>query len=154
MRPIKYRGWNPKRKEWIYGFYLQNRGQHFVCEDEFAAEGRSWEDYEVVPESVGQFTGICEGGSYTEGAPADELPGKMIYEGDIVLTDADYQKPLVVVFYECMFGLATIDEYESLKSGAHPYMNDYAHLPLLGDYPMQGCLIVIGNVFDNPRMDQ
>lgn len=154
MRPIKYRGWNPKRKEWIYGYYLQNRGHHFVCEDEFAAEGCSWDDYEVVPESVGQFTGICESGDYQDGvAVGEQLGGSMVYEGDIVVADSDYQKPLVVVYYQCMFGLATIKEYEFLESGAHPYMNDYAHLPLLGDYPMQGCLKVIGNVFDNPRMD-
>jgi hypothetical protein len=154
MRTIKFRGYNAKNKEWLYGFYLQNRGHHFVCPDEFAPEGRSWDDYEVVPESVGQFTGICESGSYQDGVADDEqLGGRMVYEGDIIIAGGEYEKPVVVVFYECMFGLAPIKEYEFLKLGSHPYLNDYAHLPLLGDFPTQGEVKVIGNVFDNPHMD-
>lgn len=154
MRPIKFRGFNKKNGEWLYGYYLMNQGYHFVCSDEFALPGQSWDDYEVEPESVGQFTGICESGSYQDGVTDNgQLGGKMIYEGDIVVSSNDYRKPMVVVNYECMFGLASIKEYESLEFGAHPYINDYTHLPLLGDYPMQGELKVIGNVYDNPRMN-
>ncbi len=57
MREIKSRGFNHKNNVWIYGFYLQNRGKHFVCPDEFA-NGKSWEDYEIDPDSLGQFTGL------------------------------------------------------------------------------------------------
>lgn len=57
MREIKFRGFNHKNNVWIYGFYLQNRGEHFVCPDEFA-NGKSWEDYEIDPDSLGQFTGL------------------------------------------------------------------------------------------------
>lgn len=55
MRTIKFRGFNKKNNVWLYGFYVQSRGKHFVTPDEFA-NGKSWEDYEVEEESVGQFT--------------------------------------------------------------------------------------------------
>lgn len=84
LETIKFRGFNAKNGKWIYGFYLQNRGDHFVCPDEFA-NGKSWKDYEVIPETVGQYTG-----------KKDEN-GKEIWEGDIVKTS--YQE-LGYIFYD------------------------------------------------------
>ena len=94
MREIKFRGWNPKNKCWLHGFYLQkrwssegsaeshsdtaesrqsstnvNRRAHFVCPDEFA-HGKSWDDYEILPETLGQY--LCH------------HDDQDIYEGDIV----------------------------------------------------------------------
>lgn len=67
MRKIEFRGYNRKNNEWLHGFYLQNRGAHFVCPDEFAT-GKEWDDYEIDIDTLGQFAG-------REG----------VFEGDIVL---------------------------------------------------------------------
>lgn len=71
MRVIKYRGFNPKNREWLYGFYLQNRGFHFVCPDEWAAQ-KTWDDYQIDPSTLGQFTGM------------KDCHKREIYEGDTV----------------------------------------------------------------------
>lgn len=140
MREIKCRGFNAKNKQWIYGFYLQNRGQNFVCPDE-PAHDKSWEDYEVKEGSVGQFTGI-----------KDEM-GREIYEGDVIKIDGCPELGnLVVVFYEAAFALATPKEYLLLQHGEHPFLNDYGRLASLGDFDYRGLHRVIGNVIENPEL--
>ena len=74
MRTIKFRGFNAKNIKWLYGSHILNRGQHFVAPDEFA-DGKTWEDYEVEEESIGQFTGL------------QDAEGNDIYEGDLLLSD-------------------------------------------------------------------
>ena len=146
-RAIKFRGRLISDGRWIEGDLRQMPDGPCVIYLTDRNHGEA-----VDPQTVGQFTGICEAGTFNADYP-DEYAGKPVYEGDIVMPEGDYSaEPRVVVFYECMFGLATAKEYDHLKNGAHPYLNDYAHLPTLGDYPMQGPLKVIGNVYDNPEL--
>jgi hypothetical protein len=69
-RKISFRGYNLKNKKWLYGYYLVNRGKHFIAEEGLQPPGMTWEDFEVDPESVGQYVA--------------KVGGKEIYEGDIV----------------------------------------------------------------------
>ena len=69
-RQISFRGYNLKNKKWLYGYYLVNRGKHFIAEEGLQPPGMTWEDFEVDPESVGQKVG--------------EVGGVELYEGDIV----------------------------------------------------------------------
>ena len=56
-REIKFRGYNLKNKMWIYGYYLVNRGKHYIVQDKTAHPFDEASDFEVDPESVGQYIG-------------------------------------------------------------------------------------------------
>lgn len=138
-RTIKFRGFNRKNNQWIYGFYLQNRGAHFVCPDELAT-GRSWEDYEIDPETLGQYTGLTTGS------------GDEVYEGDIIGIDGSPELGIrLVVFYEESFNVATCQDYSYLLKGVHPYFNDYTHMTCLNEWSSTGLVRVIGNIHENPE---
>lgn len=123
MRTIKFRGFNKKNKQWLYGFYLQNRGAHFVCPDEFAT-GKSWEDYEIDPDSLGQFTSL------------KDKNGGEIYEGDI-LKVGDEKYLLEVRFVRGVFAFLW-------------YGNLDDEFPC--NAPTQEWAEVVGNIHDNPEL--
>ena len=123
MRVIKFRGFNRKNNEWLQGFYLQNRGAHFVCPDEFSAN-KSWEDYEVDPDTVGQFTSL------------KDKDGHEIYEGDI-LGVGEEKEWLEVRFVRGVFAFlwnGNLDDEFPCNAPTHEWAK------------------VIGNIHDNPEI--
>lgn len=132
MRKILFRGYN-KTHGWIEGYYFQNRGRSFVCPDEWA-NGKSWSDYEVDPASVGEF------------ADAVSDNGEKIFEGDIVEYEGEVY---YVVFYEGRFAMATLEQYELIKKGIHPFMGDYTTFnKTIGDFEYQGLISINGQVYE------
>ena len=130
MREIKFRGFNRKNNVWLHGFYLQNRKAHFVAPDEFAY-GKTWEDYEIDPETLGQYTGL------------KDRNGKEIYEGDIVLSkgylpDREEKRKVII-------GWGAAGWRRFPVGGGAMSFSDWAI-----DSP--GILEVIGNQYDNPEL--
>lgn len=131
-REILFRGYNVKRNIWLTGSYIINKGVTFIAPDEFA-EGMDWSDYEVVMSSVGQSSELRN----SKGTP--------IFDGDIVKIRG---RLYVVVFYEGYFGVVTIKQYDLMKNGCHPFLNDYAHLDLLIDMVMSEPIEKVGVVYE------
>lgn len=69
MREIKFRGKRADNGEWVYGDLLRMHGVPYIYPDP-APSG--WNDYEVIPDTVGQFMGLVDKAC------------KEIYEGDVV----------------------------------------------------------------------
>ena len=132
MREIKFRGFNRKNNVWLYGFYLQNRGAHFVCPDEWAT-GKTWEDYEIDPDTLGQYTGL------------KDKNGKEIYDGDI-LTNERGDILHVVAYSEEEAGFVGI--ISSLKEKSGKPFTTGLNQPWLTNKEKK----VIGNIHDNPEL--
>lgn len=77
-RKIQYRGYNLKNNKWLYGYYLVNRGKHYIVQDETVNPFSEPEDFEVDPESVGQYVG--------------DYNGEHIFEGDELMVESTRDK--------------------------------------------------------------
>ncbi len=129
MREIKFRGFNRKNNRWLYGFYLQNRGAHFIAPDEFAT-GKSWDDYEIDPKTRGEYTGL------------KDKNGREIYEGDIVKRKGfhpDYEKE-----FKCVIEWSGTGWRATKPIGIHS----------VADWPLStpGTIEVVGNIHDTPGL--
>lgn len=118
MRTIKFRGKSILNDEWLYGDLV-----HSADKKRFAIlvnDKDSYDECEVVPEAVGQFTGLYD------------CDGKEIFEGDIL----DFNGITVEVrFVRGVFALL-----------ANGNLDD----ELCGDCRTDLFAKVIGNVYENP----
>ena len=120
-RKILFRGKRVDNGEWIEGGIWKNlRGQIFIIQNNSRLE------YSVIPETVGQYTGLTD------------KNGTKIFEGDIVLKRT-YQgkKPMKVYFASGQF-----------TCGVGGGSSTPSHYYTLNDNQIK----IIGNIFDNPEL--
>ncbi len=151
-RTIKFRGKTVNGNKWVYGDLLHIAGGYIIyhgsqkdCEittgKHVSVELLHDEISVVVPETIGQFTGLFD------------KNGKGIYEGDIVeqiVTNGyDYGFIGEVGFDNGVFGIKhkTYKGYIVSRFVYSSHWNDgHAHGTILYEYELKG------NIYDNPEL--
>lgn len=72
MREIKFRGYDPVSKEWVYGYYTKTSFGKGFSDSIVVFDGACTKPVKVDPDSVGQYTGKHDKNGYE------------VYEGDEV----------------------------------------------------------------------
>lgn len=147
MRQIKFRGKSKDANEWVFGDFFDTRHSAFCNYMPTIIENGGItpiDFYLVIPETVGQFTGLTD------------KNGKEIYEGDIIKFQkysnyddehSNLKRHIAkVIFKEGCFC------WDILKEGSQSdFHYSYKTEPLKNTCTTWG-LEIIGNIHDNPEL--
>lgn len=133
MREILFKAKRIDNSKWIKGYYqkrydLLSNEEHLI----FHADSYNvWEYAEIIPETVCQFTGLCD------------KNGKKIWENDILMANLDESYPEDVTYETVEWGVAGWVTHEA-NSIDRQYLDEFdlEHFE------------VVGNIFDNPELLQ
>lgn len=140
MREILFRGKTTDKGDWVYGDLTQNH--YDICDKEHILYGKKDECYissfeindfamvgfheiEVIPETVGQFTGLID------------KNGTKIFEGDLCLCDRHINDRFDKIVFEI--------KYDECRGFYGENFNE------IEAYEFCMCEIV-GNIYDNPEL--
>jgi uncharacterized phage protein (TIGR01671 family) len=125
QRQIKFRGKSYGKKMWYYGSIIQWKdGDIYICHNE---QNETLYKIYAIPETVGQFTGLCD------------KNGVEVYENDFVRAEKYNPEIYLVEFIQGGFCCT--------------HKNDFFPIDISHFYPSCGCEFeVIGNIFDNKEL--
>lgn len=147
-REIKFRGKSIETGEWVYGAYIELNNSGIICTNGIFAimmNGQTiknlinnfLEFVEVIPESVGQFTGL------------KDKNGKYVYEGDILYVSKSFNARQ---FPDSYYEENILVSYEP---GSHVFITKRDNHGFRCDvYTWPGLLnaVIIGNQSENPEL--
>ena len=128
MRTIKFRGKRVNRREWVYST------ESFVQTDEGICMGLYNEEKDVIPDTVGQFTGLVD------------MNGREIFENDVIGVNGI---PAGIVSWHYN-GYYFIDDNlgEDLVSNSYKPLGEMIEYSKINKIDFE----VIGNIHDNPEL--
>lgn len=132
MREILFKAKRINNGEWVEGYYqkrydLLGNEEHLIFR---AYSYTVWEYTEINPETLCQFTGLCD------------KNGKRIWENDVVWLVCDGKEHI----YQIVWDNSELD-FKATK-GEENYGTNYEYLLCCDE------IEVIGNIFDNPELLQ
>ena len=120
-REVKFRGKRVDNGEWLYGNYIKRwcgtKHKHYINDRLY--------DYEVDPETVGEYTNFCDKNS------------KEIYEGDIVRHEEGLNH---IVFKDGAYKAEYILSFDWQTNDSYTVDE------------LQNCCEIIGNIYENPEL--
>ena len=133
MREILFKAKRIDSGEWVEGYYQKR--YYFLGNEEhliFHADSyKVWEYAEIDPETLCQFTGICD------------KNGNRIWENDILMAHLDESYPEDVTYETVEWGVAGWVGHEANSIGRQ-YLDEFD----------TKYYEVVGNTFDNPELLQ
>jgi uncharacterized phage protein (TIGR01671 family) len=134
MREILFRGKRTDKNEWVYGGYKKfDNGEVFIIAP--SPTGNIGDhNYEVIPESVGQFTGLFG------------KTGKRIFEGDILYLRTNYHIAEKLFGWQKVLVFFGDVSYKIRNAECHVY--DMVEETEGFSYQFE----IVGNITDNPEL--
>lgn len=127
MREILFRGKRLDDGEWVYGSFVEQYGAKEIYLPDGVDRECGFDHYHVLPESVGQYTGL------------KDKNGTKIFEGDIVKTKKfNTPNKRYVIKYDLLLGAFIGEDNGTI------YFTTFD-----GDSEL---FEVIGNIYDNPEL--
>lgn len=133
MREILFKAKRIDNGKWVEGYYQK---RYCLSDSEesliFHADSyKMWEYAEIAPETLCQFTGLCD------------KNGKKIWENDILMAHLDESYPEDATYETVEWGVAGFVTREA-NSTDRQYLNEFdtKHFE------------VVGNIFDRPGLSQ
>ena len=130
MREILFKAKRTDNGKWVEGYVVRKHGLYFIY-DIVNSESCRQNIYEIDPETLCQFTGLCD------------KNGKKIWENDILMAHLDESYPEDVTYETVEWGIAGWVTREA-NSADRQYLDkfDLEHFE------------VVGNIFDNKELLQ